>query len=131
MLKAAAGGGGKGMRAVSTFEGLADEIDAAMRELKNSFGYAGLIVEKLIERGRHIEVQIAGDGKGNVIHLFERECSLQRRHQKLIEEAPSANLPARLREQIVADAGATGRRLNYRGVGTVEFIVSGGTLLLS
>jgi len=125
MLKAAAGGGGKGMRAVSTLEGLADEIDAAMRESKNSFGYAGLIVEKLIERGRHIEVQIAGDGKGNVIHLFERECSLQRRHQKLIEEAPSANLPARLREQIVADAVQLGRRLNYRGVGTVEFIVSG------
>jgi 3-methylcrotonyl-CoA carboxylase alpha subunit len=125
MLKAAAGGGGKGMRAVSALEGLADEIDAAMREAKSSFGYAGLIVEKLIERGRHIEVQIAGDGKGNVIHLFERECSLQRRHQKLIEEAPSANLPARLREQMVADAVQLGRRLNYRGVGTVEFIVSG------
>jgi 3-methylcrotonyl-CoA carboxylase alpha subunit len=125
MLKAAAGGGGKGMRAVSTLDDLADEIDAAMREASNAFGYAGLIVEKLIERGRHIEVQIAGDGKGNVIHLFERECSLQRRHQKLIEEAPSANLPARLREQIMADAVQLGRRLNYRGVGTVEFIVSG------
>ncbi len=123
MLKAAAGGGGKGMRAVSTLEGLKDEIDAAMREAKNSFGYAGLIVEKLIERGRHIEVQIAGDGKGNVIHLFERECSLQRRHQKLIEEAPAANLSAKLREQIVTDAVKLGKRLNYRGVGTVEFIV--------
>ncbi len=94
MLKAAAGGGGKGMRAVSNFDGLAGEIESAMREAKNSFGYAGLIVEKLVERGRHIEVQIAGDGKGNVIHLFERECSLQRRHQKLIEEAPAANLSA-------------------------------------
>ena len=70
-------------------DGLAGEIESAMREAKNSFGYAGLIVEKLIEHGRHIEVQIAGDGKGNVIHLFERECSLQRRHQKLIEEAPA------------------------------------------
>ena len=125
MLKAAAGGGGKGMRAVSSLDGLTDDIDAAMREAKNSFGYAGLIVEKLIERGRHIEVQIAGDGKGNVIHLFERECSLQRRHQKLIEEAPSANLPAKLREQMVADATRLGQSLNYRGVGTVEFIVSG------
>ena len=125
MLKAAEGGGGKGMRAVSTLDGLADEIEAAMREAKNSFGYAGLIVEKLIERGRHIEVQIAGDGKGNVIHLFERECSLQRRHQKLIEEAPSANLPAKLRERMIADAVRLGKRLNYRGVGTVEFIVSG------
>ena len=94
MLKAAAGGGGKGMRAVSDLDGLAGEIESAMREAKNSFGYAGLIVEKLVERGRHIEVQIAGDGKGNVIHLFERECSLQRRHQKVIEEAPAANLSA-------------------------------------
>jgi 3-methylcrotonyl-CoA carboxylase alpha subunit len=126
MLKAAAGGGGKGMRAVSQVDGLADEIEAAMREAKNSFGSAGLIVEKLIERGRHIEVQIAGDGKGNVIHLFERECSLQRRHQKLIEEAPAANLPAALRERMTADATRIGKRLNYRGVGTVEFIVSGG-----
>ncbi len=123
MLKAAAGGGGKGMRAVTNFDGLAGEIESAMREAKNSFGYAGLIVEKLVERGRHIEVQIAGDGKGNVIHLFERECSLQRRHQKVIEEAPAANLSATLREKIAADAVRLGKRLNYRGVGTVEFIL--------
>ena len=95
-----------------------------MREASNAFGYPGLIVEKLIERGRHIEVQIAGDGKGNVIHLFERECSLQRRHQKLIEEAPAANLPAALRDRMLADAVRLGERLNYRGVGTVEFILS-------
>ncbi len=123
MLKAAAGGGGKGMRAVSNFDGLAGEIESAMREARNSFGYAGLIVEKLVERGRHIEVQIAGDGRGNVIHLFERECSLQRRHQKVIEEAPAANLSASLREKIAGDAVRLGKRLNYRGVGTVEFIV--------
>jgi 3-methylcrotonyl-CoA carboxylase alpha subunit len=123
MLKAAAGGGGKGMRAVSDFDGLAGEIESAMREARNSFGYAGLIVEKLVERGRHIEVQIAGDGKGNVIHLFERECSLQRRHQKVIEEAPAANLSAMLRQNIAADAVRLGQRLNYRGVGTVEFIL--------
>jgi 3-methylcrotonyl-CoA carboxylase alpha subunit len=125
MLKAAAGGGGKGMRAVADLDGLAGEIEAAMREAKNSFGYAGLIVERLIEHGRHIEVQIAGDGKGNVIHLFERECSLQRRHQKLIEEAPAANLAAKLRERMLTDAVRLGQRLRYRGVGTVEFIVSG------
>ena len=125
MLKAAAGGGGKGMRIVAHADGLADDIEAAMREAKNSFGDAGLIVEKLIERGRHIEVQIAGDGNGNVVHLFERECSLQRRHQKLIEEAPAANLAAELRDRVVADATRLGKRLNYRGVGTVEFIVSG------
>jgi 3-methylcrotonyl-CoA carboxylase alpha subunit len=125
MLKAAAGGGGKGMRAVKHLDGLADEIEAAMREAKNSFGHAGLIVEKLIEHGRHVEVQIAGDGNGNVIHLFERECSLQRRHQKLIEEAPAANLDTKLRQRMLADATRLGKRLNYRGVGTVEFIVSG------
>lgn len=124
MLKAAAGGGGKGMRAVAGLDGLAGEIEAAMREAKNSFGYAGLIVERLVEHGRHIEVQIAGDGNGNVIHLFERECSLQRRHQKLIEEAPAANLSAKLRERMLADAVRLGQRLRYRGVGTVEFIVS-------
>jgi 3-methylcrotonyl-CoA carboxylase alpha subunit len=125
MLKAAAGGGGKGMRAIAHLDGLAGEIESAMREAKNSFGYPGLIVEKLIERGRHIEVQIAGDGKGNVVHLFERECSLQRRHQKLIEEAPAANLSAPLREAMLGDAVRLGKRLNYRGVGTVEFILSG------
>jgi 3-methylcrotonyl-CoA carboxylase alpha subunit len=83
------------------------------------------MVEKLIERGRHIEVQIAGDGKGKVVHLFERECSLQRRHQKLIEEAPAAGIPARLRDRILADAVRLGERLHYRGVGTIEFIFSG------
>ena len=123
MLKAAAGGGGKGMRAIASLDGLDDEIDAAMREAKSSFGNAGLIVEKLIERGRHIELQIVGDGLGHVIHLFERECTLQRRHQKLIEEAPAANLSAELRERMAADAVRLGQRLKYRGVGTVEFIV--------
>jgi 3-methylcrotonyl-CoA carboxylase alpha subunit len=125
MLKAAAGGGGKGMRAISTLERLGETIESAMREARNAFGSAGLIVEKLVERGRHIEVQIAGDGKGNVLHLFERECSLQRRHQKLIEEAPAANLPDALRQRMLADAVRLGKRVDYRGVGTVEFIVSG------
>jgi len=123
MLKAAAGGGGKGMRGITGFEGLAQEIESAMREAKNSFGDAGLIVEKLIERGRHIEIQIAGDGEGRVVHLFERECTLQRRHQKVIEEAPAANLSAAMRDRMAADAVRLGERLKYRGVGTVEFIV--------
>ncbi|MBI5910745.1 MAG: ATP-grasp domain-containing protein [Betaproteobacteria bacterium] len=123
MLKAAAGGGGKGMRGIVGLERLDDEIEAAMREATNAFGYPGLIVEKLIERGRHIEVQIAGDGQGRVIHLFERECTLQRRHQKIIEEAPAADLAAALRERMAADAVRLGERLRYRGVGTVEFIV--------
>jgi 3-methylcrotonyl-CoA carboxylase alpha subunit len=124
MLKAAAGGGGKGMRIVTSFDDLGDEVASAMREARNSFGHAGLIVERLIARGRHIEVQIAGDGRGNVIHLFERECSLQRRHQKLIEEAPAANLTVALRDCMLDDAVRLGQRLAYRGVGTVEFIVS-------
>ncbi|MGB3447576.1 MAG: biotin carboxylase N-terminal domain-containing protein [Xanthobacteraceae bacterium] len=123
MLKAAAGGGGKGMRVVSTLNGLADDIESAMREARNAFGSAGLIVEKLIPHGRHIEIQILGDGKGNVIHLFERECTLQRRHQKVIEEAPAANLPAALRDRMATDAVRLGKRLNYRGAGTVEFIL--------
>ncbi len=127
MLKAAAGGGGKGMRAVTTLDSLVEEISSAMREAKSAFGDAGLIVEKLIQRGRHIEVQIAGDGAGNVIHLFERECSLQRRHQKLIEEAPAINIAAAIRDKMLSDAVRLARRLNYRGVGTVEFIVSGDT----
>ncbi len=123
MLKAAAGGGGKGMRGITSFEGLELEIESAMREAKNSFGDAGLIVEKLIRHGRHIEIQIAGDGRGRVIHLFERECTLQRRHQKVIEEAPAANLSARMRDSMAADAVRLGEQLKYRGVGTVEFIV--------
>ena len=123
MLKAAAGGGGKGMRGITSLEGLDGEIESAMREAMSSFGYAGLIVEKLIQQGRHIEIQIAGDGKGSVIHLHERECTLQRRHQKVIEEAPAANLSGALRERMAADAVRLGQRLNYRGVGTVEFIV--------
>jgi 3-methylcrotonyl-CoA carboxylase alpha subunit len=125
MLKAAAGGGGKGMRAISTIKGLAEEIESAMREARNAFGHAGIIVEKLVERGRHIEVQIAGDGEGKVVHLFERECSLQRRHQKVVEEAPAANLPAKLRERMLMDAVRLCERLRYRGLGTVEFILGG------
>ncbi len=125
LLKRAAGGGGKGMRGLTSPDGLDQDIASAMREAKNAFGNAGLIVEKLLERGRHIEVQIAGDGAGNVVHLFERECTLQRRHQKLIEEAPAINLPGGMRDRILADALRLGRQLSYRGVGTVEFIMNG------
>ncbi|MES2226611.1 MAG: biotin carboxylase N-terminal domain-containing protein [Pseudomonadota bacterium] len=125
LLKPAAGGGGKGMHVVRHPDALIEAIGTAMREARSAFGDPALIVEPYIERGRHVEVQIAGDGRGNVIHLFERECTLQRRHQKLIEEAPAAPLPAGLREQLLADAVRLAQRLNYRGVGTVEFLVSG------
>ncbi|MDP3820469.1 MAG: biotin carboxylase N-terminal domain-containing protein [Burkholderiales bacterium] len=125
LLKPAAGGGGKGMHVVRQHDVLLDAIGTAMREAKSAFGDPALIVEPYIERGRHVEVQIAGDGRGEVIHLFERECTLQRRHQKLIEEAPAAPLPAGLRELMLADAVRLAQRLNYRGVGTVEFLVAG------
>ena len=126
VLKAAAGGGGKGMRVVRTLETLEADIASAMREGASAFGDPALIVEPFIEHGRHIEVQIAGDGKGQVIHLFERECTLQRRYQKLIEEAPASNLDAALRAAMLSDAVRLGERLRYRGVGTVEFIVHDG-----
>ncbi|WP_418319894.1 acetyl/propionyl/methylcrotonyl-CoA carboxylase subunit alpha [Piscinibacter sakaiensis] len=125
LLKPAAGGGGKGMHVVWQTQALPEAISTAMREARSSFGDPALIVEPYVERGRHVEVQIAGDGRGEVIHLFERECTLQRRHQKLIEEAPAAPLPAGLREHLLADAVRLAQRLHYRGVGTVEFLVSG------
>jgi len=125
MLKAAAGGGGRGMRIVSDAARLGDEIEAAMREAKGAFADDRLIVEKLVTYGRHIEVQIAGDGNGNVIHLYERECTLQRRHQKVIEEAPAPNLPVALRARILDDACRLAARDRFRGLGTVEFILTG------
>ena len=125
LLKPAAGGGGKGMHVVRQASELRAAIGTAMREARSAFGDAALIVEPYVERGRHVEVQIAGDGRGEVIHLYERECTLQRRHQKLIEEAPAAPLPAGLRERLLDDALRLARRLDYRGVGTVEFLVAG------
>ena len=125
LLKPAAGGGGKGMHVVRQAGALADAIATAMREARSAFGDPSLIVEPYVERGRHVEVQIAGDGQGSVIHLFERECTLQRRHQKLIEEAPAAPLAPGVRERLLADAVRLGERLHYRNVGTVEFIVQG------
>ncbi|MGA0595898.1 acetyl/propionyl/methylcrotonyl-CoA carboxylase subunit alpha [Enterovirga sp. CN4-39] len=125
LLKAAAGGGGKGMRVVSSLEDAAQEIQAAMREGQSSFGNPELIVEEFLPRARHIEVQILGDGRGRVIHLFDRECSLQRRHQKVIEEAPVLSLPVGLREEILGHAVRLGEAVRYGGLGTVEFIVQG------
>ena len=126
MLKAAAGGGGKGMRVVTSFNGIADEIESAMREAKNSFGSAGLIVEKLIAHGRHIEIQILGDGRGGAIHLGERDCSLQRRHQKVWEEGPSPVLTAEARARIGETCAKAMREMQYLGVGTVEFLYEDG-----
>jgi 3-methylcrotonyl-CoA carboxylase alpha subunit len=126
VLKAAAGGGGRGVRIVRELAGLADNIQSAMREARASFGRADLIVEEFIDAARHIEVQIAGDGRGEAIHLFERECSLQRRFQKVIEEAPAVGLDEVLRQKITGDAVRLARSVGYLNLGTVEFLVAGG-----
>lgn len=124
LVKPAAGGGGKGMHAVATREDLAEALATARREAKASFGDDTLFLERLITRPRHIEVQVVADSHGTVIHLGERECSLQRRHQKVIEEAPAPNLSDELRAQLAEAAVETARSIDYRGAGTVEFIVS-------
>ncbi|KAB1142738.1 acetyl/propionyl/methylcrotonyl-CoA carboxylase subunit alpha [Streptomyces luteolifulvus] len=126
LLKPSAGGGGKGMRLVRDASVLADEIAAARREARASFGDDTLLVERWIDRPRHIEIQVLADGHGNVVHLGERECSLQRRHQKIIEEAPSVLLDDATRAAMGEAAVQAARSCGYRGAGTVEFIVPGG-----
>jgi len=125
LLKAVAGGGGRGVRVVQTLDRLDETIESAMREAQASFGLPNLLVERFIDKPRHIEVQVAGDGQGNVIHLFERECSLQRRFQKVIEEAPAESLSPQLREAILGAAVRLAERVKYRGLGTMEFLVAG------
>ncbi|MCG8673259.1 MAG: biotin/lipoyl-binding protein, partial [Pseudomonadales bacterium] len=125
LLKATAGGGGRGIRIIEHESELDDQIDSAMREAKASFGRADLLVEQYVASSRHIEVQILGDGNGNVMHLFERECSLQRRQQKVIEEAPAPGMSDELRERITEAACRIGEAAQYRGLGTVEFLLSG------
>ncbi|MFG2642863.1 biotin carboxylase N-terminal domain-containing protein [Streptomyces sp. NPDC048370] len=126
LLKPSAGGGGKGMRLVRDLSTLTDEIAAARREARSSFGDDTLLVERWIDRPRHIEIQVLADAHGGVVHLGERECSLQRRHQKIIEEAPSVLLTPELRESMGAAAVEAARSCGYVGAGTVEFIVPGG-----
>ncbi|WP_037678377.1 biotin carboxylase N-terminal domain-containing protein [Streptomyces albus] len=125
LLKPSAGGGGKGMRLVRSEEVLAEEIAAARREARGSFGDDTLLVERWIDRPRHIEIQLLADGHGNVVHLGERECSLQRRHQKIVEEAPSPLLDEATRAAMGEAAVQAARSCGYRGAGTVEFIVPG------
>ncbi|WP_338496106.1 acetyl/propionyl/methylcrotonyl-CoA carboxylase subunit alpha [Streptomyces sp. SJL17-4] len=126
LLKPSAGGGGKGMRLVRDLAVLDEEIASARREARASFGDDTLLVERWIDRPRHIEIQVLADAHGNVIHLGERECSLQRRHQKIIEEAPSVLLTPELRASMGAAAVEAARSCGYVGAGTVEFIVPGG-----
>jgi acetyl-CoA carboxylase, biotin carboxylase subunit len=123
MLKATAGGGGKGMRAVMSEAEIENAFSSAQLESRNAFGNDGLYIEKLIQEPRHIEIQIAGDQYGNVCHLSERDCSIQRRHQKLVEECPSPFVDQELRERMGESAIQAAESINYEGVGTVEFLV--------
>lgn len=123
ILKAAKGGGGRGMRIVQKPEDLAANLEQAQRESQTAFGSTDVFVEKLVVRARHIEVQLLGDKHGNLVHLWERDCSIQRRHQKVVEMAPSPNLDTKLREQICEAAVAIGRQVGYENAGTVEFLV--------
>lgn len=122
LVKASAGGGGKGMRVVKTEKELNDAVVAAKREAKSSFGDDRVFLEKYIQHSRHIEVQILGDNFGNVIHLGERECSIQRRHQKIIEESPSSRLTNKIRQDITSTAVKLAKKLDYKSAGTVEFL---------
>lgn len=122
MIKASAGGGGKGMRIVHDPKEFEEQMDRAMSEARNSFGNDEVFIEKFISSPKHIEVQVLGDQKGNIVHLFERECSIQRRHQKVVEEAPSALLTPERRKEIGEAAVNVAKSCNYYGAGTVEFI---------
>jgi len=123
MLKAAHGGGGRGMRIVRSKEDLPAALESAQRESKTAFGSTSVFIEKFIERARHIEVQLLGDTHGNLVHLYERDCSVQRRHQKVVEVAPAPNISPKIRDQICDAAIAIGRTANYENAGTVEFLV--------
>ena len=122
LIKAVAGGGGKGMRKVEDAAEFADALASCQREATASFGNAHVLIEKYIQRPRHIEVQVFGDTHGNIVHLFERDCSLQRRHQKVIEEAPAPGMDEATREQLCAAAVKAAKAVDYVGAGTIEFI---------
>lgn len=123
LLKPVAGGGGKGMEVVTHWDRLAAAAESGIRLARSSFADGRLLVERLVRQPRHIEVQVFGDTHGNVVHLFERECSLQRRHQKIVEEAPAANLDESVRQQLLSAAVRGARAIGYRNAGTFEFIV--------
>lgn len=122
LIKAVAGGGGKGMRKVDAAADFIDALASCQREATSSFGNAHVLIEKYIQRPRHIEVQVFGDTHGNIVHLFERDCSLQRRHQKVIEEAPAPGMDDATREQLCAAAVKAAKAVDYVGAGTIEFI---------
>ena len=124
LIKASAGGGGKGMRIVNNVEEFEEQMKLAVSEATSAFGDGSVFIEKFVTSPRHIEIQILGDTHGNIVHLFERDCSVQRRHQKVVEEAPSAVLTPALRKQMGEAAVQVAKSVNYIGAGTVEFIVN-------
>jgi pyruvate carboxylase len=117
------GGGGRGMRVVRESSEFQNAFERAVSEAKSAFGDGTVFIERFLERPRHIEVQILADGQGNTIHLFERDCSVQRRHQKVVEVAPATHLPEEIRDAILADAIKLARSVGYRNAGTAEFLV--------
>ncbi|MEM9990383.1 MAG: acetyl-CoA carboxylase biotin carboxylase subunit [Bacteroidota bacterium] len=123
LIKASAGGGGKGMRVVEKEEELAEQMERAISEATSAFGDGAVFIEKYVSSPRHIEIQVLADTHGNVVHLFERECSVQRRHQKVVEEAPSAVLTPEVRQRMGADAVKVAQSCDYVGAGTVEFLL--------
>ena len=123
IIKAAFGGGGRGMRVVWKQEDLKDSFERATSEAKSAFGNGTVFVERFLHKPKHIEVQLLGDSHGNVVHLFERDCSVQRRHQKVVELAPAKDLPVETRDAILADAVKLAKSVNYRNAGTAEFLV--------
>jgi 3-methylcrotonyl-CoA carboxylase alpha subunit len=126
LIKPTAGGGGKGMRIVRSAEEFSEALAGARREAAKAFGDDRMLLERFVERGRHVEIQVFADAHGAAVHLFERDCSLQRRHQKVIEEAPAPGLDERTRETMGAAAVAAARAVDYRGAGTVEFLFDRG-----
>jgi acetyl/propionyl-CoA carboxylase alpha subunit len=125
LIKAVAGGGGRGIRLVADQDSLAPELESAIREAESAFGDGRVMLEKLVERPRHIEVQVFGDSHGNAVHLYERDCSLQRKRQKVIEEAPAPNMPEEVRAAMCEASVKLAKAVGYEGAGTVEFIVDG------
>ncbi len=123
LIKAAAGGGGKGMRIVERVDDFEEQMDLAVSEAKSAFGDGSVFIERYVTSPRHIEIQVLGDNYGNIVHLFERECSVQRRHQKVVEEAPSSVLTPEIRAEMGKCAVDVARSVNYTGAGTVEFIL--------